>query len=206
MRIAVTGAYGNGKTTLVAELSQQLGLAPSHGSAMRDPLGAPAGTALEDCTPAQLIQLTIRRYVERAAQESVLSPGGFVSDGSVLHEWIYTTVRLTVGRHPGPDTGPIDPAEAARTSGDSLLTVAEHVGLLVKQHTLKGYDLFVHLPAEIPLRPETRPISEHFRALSDRLLLDSLAEFGLPVHIVTGSLQQRLDQVLALTTSAVPGR
>ena len=206
MRIAVLGAYGNGKTTLVGQLSRQLGLAPSQGSAMRDPLGAPPGTALEDCSPAQLIQLTIRRFVERAAQESVLSPAGFVSDGSVLHEWIYATVRLTAGCHPGPEVGPLDPAEALRAAADPFLAVAGQLGLLVKQHAFQGYDLLVHLPAEVPLPAGPRPINERFRALSDRLLLDSLAGCALPVHIVSGSLRQRVDRVRALTTPGVAAR
>ncbi|MEU3862691.1 hypothetical protein AB0F03_36185 [Streptomyces sp. NPDC028722] len=100
LRIAVVGAYGNGKTTLTTELSRQLGLPRTHGAAMRDPAGG-AGKSLEECTDPEVIQLAVHRFTERVVDEARCSHG-FVSDGSVLHEWIYTKVRLVLGRLPGP--------------------------------------------------------------------------------------------------------
>src|SRR4051812_17308283 len=64
MRIAFVGAYGNGKTTLTTELSARLGLERTHGSAMRDPAGG-ARKALEETTDPELIQLAVRRFMER---------------------------------------------------------------------------------------------------------------------------------------------
>ncbi|MEE1784150.1 AAA family ATPase [Streptomyces sp. SP17BM10] len=196
-RIAVVGAYGNGKTTLTGELTRRLGLARTHGRAMRDPLGA-EGRSLEDCTVPQLLQLAVRRFTERAVDEALLADG-FVSDGSVLHEWVYTKVRLVLGRLPEPparlDRAPRPPATVPYEE------VADQIGLLAKQHVLDGYDLVVHLPAEVPLPQGHRPISEHFRAVSDRLLLDTLEELRCPVHRVTGTLEDRVRQVLGLLAS-----
>ncbi|MGW0424582.1 hypothetical protein [Streptomyces sp. NPDC003015] len=73
------GAYGNGKTTLTTELSQQFGLPRTHGAAMRNPARG-SGKSLEECTDPELIQLAVRRFTERAVDEARLSQG-FISDG-----------------------------------------------------------------------------------------------------------------------------
>jgi nicotinamide riboside kinase len=188
LRIAVVGAYGNGKTTLTTELSQQFGLPRTHGAAMRDPAGG-SGKSLEECTDPELIQLAVRRFTERAVDEARLSQG-FISDGSVLHEWVYTKVRLVLGRHPAPPAR-LDcaPRSAATVAYEE---VVDHIGLLTQQHALDAYDLVVHLPADVPLPEGHRPISQHFRQVSDQLLLQTLAKRQIPVHVVTGSVQDRV--------------
>jgi len=194
MRIAFVGAYGNGKTTLTTALSERLGVARTHGSAMRDPAGG-ARKSLEETTEPELIQLAVRRFLERATEEAAHADG-FVSDGSVLHEWVYTKVRLAVGRYPEPTA---DVGAAART-GDTAIyeDVVDQLSLLAQEHARVGYDLFVHTPVEFPLAVDPLPISESFRVLSDKLMLETLEKLGVPVHIVSGSPSERIDQVLAL--------
>ncbi|MDH6455551.1 nicotinamide riboside kinase [Streptomyces sp. SAI-126] len=201
LRIAVVGAYGNGKPTLTTELSQQLGLPRTHGTAMRDPAGG-SGKSLEECTESELIQLAVRRFTERAVDEARLSQG-FISDGSVLHEWVYTKVRLVLGRHSSPPArlgcGPRSATAAAYEE------VVDHIGLLTRQHALDAYALVVHLPAEVPLSDGHRPISEHFRQVSDQLLLETLAKWRTPVHVVTGSIQDRVRRCRELAGAPPSG-
>jgi hypothetical protein len=192
MRIAVTGAYGNGKTTLTTVLAPRLSLPRVHGRPMRDPLGS-APKALDDCSDLELFQLTLRRFAERISVEE-RNPRGFVSDGSVLHEWIYLVVRLAVGRHPGPRA--LVPTAATSPYAE----VAHHLGAVVKQWTCDAYDLFVYLPADVSLAPDETAINERFRALSDRLLLDILHELGRPVHIVHGDIEERAEKVIGLVS------
>ncbi|MFI9503725.1 AAA family ATPase [Nocardia sp. NPDC052566] len=206
MRIAVVGAYGNGKTTLTTKLADLLDLPRVHGAPMRNPVGT-VPKSLEDCSDLELLQLTLRRFAERITAEERV--GAFVSDGSSLHEWVYLAVRSAVGRHPDVDRLP--PA-----SRSPYFDVVAHVGAVVQQRTAGSYDLFVHLPAEIPLAAGETAINEQFRVLSDRLLLDTLDGLGCPVHVVRGDAEERLTQVVALaqatnTSSAVarqhlPGR
>ncbi|MEV4412767.1 ATP-binding protein [Catellatospora sp. NPDC049609] len=194
MRIAFVGAYGNGKTTLTTELSKRLGLPRSHGSAMRDPAGG-AKKALEETTEPELVQLAVRRFVERAVEEAA-APAGFLSDGSILHEWVYTKVRLAVGRYPQP---PAELDDVARTGPTGVVEeVVDQIGLLAREHARVGYDLIVHCPNEVPLPDGHDPISEYFRVLSDKYMLEIVETLGLPVHIVKGSVEERIEQILSL--------
>lgn len=199
MRIAFVGAYGNGKTTLTTELSARLGLERTHGSAMRDPAGG-VRKALEETTEPELIQLAVRRFTERAVEEA-RAQKGFLSDGSVLHEWVYTKVRLAVGRYPEPSATLAGAVRPPRTV--LFEEVVEQLSRLAKEHARVSYDLVVHCPVERPLSDDPPPISEYFRVLSDQLMLETLETMDLPVHVVTGTVQERIAQVLELP--GVPG-
>ena len=190
MRIAVVGAYGNGKTTLTTALSPLLEVPRVHGTPMTDPAGS-VPKSLEECTEAELLQLMLRRFTERTISEE-RSPDGFVSDGSALHEWIYTKVRLALGRHPRP-------AQELPWCEDGVYEeVNGQLGTVIQQRAREAYDVFLHVPVEFPLKPGETPISEGFRHLSDRLLLDVLARLNCPVHVVTGSLAERLRAALTV--------
>ncbi|MFD5795476.1 AAA family ATPase [Streptomyces diastatochromogenes] len=193
MRIAVVGAYGAGKTTLITAATARTGLPAAHGTPMRDPLGS-RPKPLEEATEPELVQLVVRRHAERLLAEAA-QPKGFLSDGSLLHEWVYATVRLAVGLHPGDDR---EPQAVTAGSDNPYRQVLDHLGREILHRALDSYDLFVHLPVAFPLRDEQPPISEHFRALSDRLLLDTLRTAGATVHTVTGGPEARLDALLDL--------
>src|ERR1700759_2066914 len=96
-RIAVSGTYSTGKTTTTEALSRWTGVPRTHARSMREILPeAIPGQALEECGPAELFQLGLLRFTERAVRESAM-PGSYVSDGSSLHEWIYGQARMRVG-------------------------------------------------------------------------------------------------------------
>lgn len=193
MRIAVVGAYGAGKTTLITAATARIGLPAAHGTPMRDPAGS-RPKPLEQTTEPELIQLVVRRHAERLLAEAA-HPGGFLSDGSLLHEWVYATVRLAVGLHPGGDRNP----QVVTADPDSpYRSVLDHLGREFVQRAVTSYDAFVHLPVEFPLHDDPPPISEHFRTLSDRLLLTTLHATGIPVLTATGPLESRLHTLLTL--------
>ncbi|MFJ4778275.1 AAA family ATPase [Streptomyces sp. NPDC088762] len=195
LRIAVVGAYGAGKTTLIRAAGTATGLPSAHGTPMRDPAGS-VPKPLEEATEPELVQLVVRRLTERVLAEAA-KPGSFLSDGSLLHEWVYATVRLAVGLHPGPEV----PYEAVGAAEGPYQEVLAHLGREILLRALAGYDTFVHLPVEFPLGDAVPPISETFRRLSDRLLLDTLEQAGVTVHTVTGPLDERLAALTALTAA-----
>jgi hypothetical protein len=196
VRIALVGAYGAGKTTLAAALARRWSVPVVHGTTMDRPLGGD-GRGIANCTDAELIQLTIRRLTERIVGEAQ-APDGFISDGSILHEWIYGRVRLSVGSFPSADV----------RSGDVLAThspyldVIDQIGLLVQEHAAR-YDAVFHLPIEFPLADSIPPINERFRQMSDRLLLAVADEMRLPLYTVRGDLPQRIAAV-ELIAGSVP--
>lgn len=198
LRLAISGTYSTGKTTTSYALSYLTGIARTHAKTMREilPIALP-GKTLEECTPPQLVQLGIRRFVERAVHESHL-PDGFISDGSSMHEWVYGAARMESGMSPGQD------GWAAFLKSLTLLpslpvlrAVMRNFGEVVKQHAKMHYDCFIHLPVEFPLVADGhRPVSERFRQSSDALLLRTLEELQIPHVIIGGSLEERLRSIL----------
>jgi nicotinamide riboside kinase len=197
LKLAISGTYSTGKTTTTEALSLWVGIPRTHAQTMREILPeAFPGKALEDCSPAELFQLGMMRFTERAVRESQAG-ASFISDGSSLHEWIYGKARLEVGINPNS-------TELVRLVQKALLLpfkkvideVNEGFGAVVKRHAKKAYDEFIHLPVEFPLvKDGHRPVSEKFRKLSDELLLETLRELGIEYHIVSGSIETRLQRI-----------
>jgi hypothetical protein len=200
LRLAISGTYSTGKTTTTEALSLWVGLPRTHAQTMREILPEVLpGKALEDCTPSELFQLGILRYTERAVRESGMT-GSYVSDGSSLHEWVYGKARMVVGIN--PNDGPIQRTiRAARLlpAKRVISDINEAFGAVVKRHAKKAYDEFIHLPVEFPLvKDGHRPVSEEFRALSDRLLVQILTELGITFHVVSGTIEERLTKIAAI--------
>lgn len=196
MKLAISGTYSSGKTTTSIALSHLTGIPRTHAKTMREILPeALPGKRLEDCTAPELFQLGMRRYTERAVHESHL-PDGFVSDGSSIHEWVYGKIRVQVGINPGDEpAAPTDPTGELRFFEE----VIDNMGAAMKQHAKRTYDAFVHLPVEFPLVSDGhRPVSERFRAMSDELLLTTLDEYGIPYHVVGGTIEDRLTRIVEI--------
>ncbi|RZU53802.1 AAA domain-containing protein [Krasilnikovia cinnamomea] len=195
MKLAISGTYSSGKTTTSIALSRLTGIPRTYAKTMREILPALLpGRRLEDCGIPELLQLGMVRYAERAVHESHL-PDGFISDGSSLHEWVYGRTRVAVGLHPG--TRQDGDGFRSETERAFFAQVIDAMGAVMRRHALQTYDAFAHLPIEFPLAADGhRPVSEEFRAKSDRLLLDTLRQAGMPVYIIGGSLPDRLNALV----------
>lgn len=208
LRLAVSGTYSTGKSTTTEALSLAAGISRTHAMTARELIvGIAPGKVLEELSPMELTALGLRRLEERIHHEAA-QPGSFVSDGSVIHEWIYGTARLRAGINPGAGI-------AARVVKNTLTLpyrsfykqYMDAYGLVVKARAKRSYDAFIHLPVEFPLKADGhRPVSESFRRLSDQLILQTLDELGIPYHVVGGSIQQRLEKIIGLfgLTPAMP--
>lgn len=196
-RIAISGTYCTGKTTTSYALSFLTGIPRTHAQTMREilPVINP-GKRLEDCTPPELYELGIRRLTERVNCETVLKDN-FISDGSALHEWVYGKARLKIGLNPN------------ETAGKRLLNKIKLIPYtipmakfindyekLVKYHTSKSYDIFIHLPIEFPIVLDGhRPVNEKFRRLSNGYLVHTLKELNMPYIVIGGSIEDRLREI-----------
>jgi hypothetical protein len=198
LRLAVSGTYGTGKTTTTEALAIATGVPRTHAMTAREILrDLMPGKTLEELSAAQLIQLGLRRLEERIHSEAAL-PGSFVSDGSVVHEWIYGEARMRIGINPAG--GPLL-RTAKRVAGLPYQRFYQQYmdayGVIVKNRAKWLYDAYIHLPVEFELKSDGhRPVSEPFRLLSDRLLVETIEEIQVPYHVVHGSVHERLEQII----------
>jgi nicotinamide riboside kinase len=162
------------------------------------PEAAP-GKTLEECTAAELIQMIVTRHVERAVYEDKLSDG-FVSDGSSLQEWIYGSVRVSLGLNPSASAQLKDGETVEKTAELAFFEeVMESLGNSFKKHVKDSFDVFVHLRNELPLSPDGhRPVNDQFRNMSDAILQRTMDELGIPFYVVYGSVEERLGQIASL--------
>jgi hypothetical protein len=197
MRLGISGTYSSGKTITSIALSEFTGIPRTRAKTMREILpDAAPGKTLEECTSAELLQMIVVRHVDRAVHESRLWDN-FISDGSSLQEWIYGSVRVTVGINPNASTGLGESESVPKTPEIAYFEeVIGELGKAFKRHVKATFDAFVHLPNELPLSPDGhRPVNERFRSMSDRLLAEVMTELQIPFHVVGGDLPTRLESV-----------
>ncbi|MFC8453758.1 AAA family ATPase [Kitasatospora sp. NPDC057223] len=200
MKIAISGTYSSGKTRSVMALSHYTGLPRTLARAIREILPeALPGKTLAEVTPAEFLQLMMRRHVGRAVHEAVLGEN-FLSDGSSLQEWLYGAARVRHGMNP---TATAHLSETAQAPGSAEMAyfaeVVEQFGNAFKQHVSQTYDAFVHLRHELPITDDGhRPMNESFRTTIDEMLLSTLEELKIPVHVVGGAFPDRLDQIVEI--------
>jgi hypothetical protein len=197
MKLAISGTYSSGKTRTVMALSHYTGVPRTLAKAIREIMpDAVPGKKLADVTPAEFLQLMMRRHVGRAVAEARLGDT-FVSDGSSLQEWLYGAARVLHGMNPNATahTDHVEmPAEMA-----FFEDVVAQFGFAFKQHVKRTYDAFVHLRHELPITDDGhRPMNEKFRTTIDEMLLSTLDELRIPVHVVSGSFTDRLATIVDL--------
>ena len=200
MKLAISGTYSSGKTLTSYALSHYAGIPRIRARTMREllPLAVP-GKTLEQCSAAELIQLIVRRHVERVTHESLLG-GGFVSDGSSLQEWIYGSVRVVVGINPN-DSVHLAGSQAVEQTPEVVFfgQVMQQLGVAIKDHVRDTYEAFVHLPNELTLAKDGhRPVNERFRSMADETIAATVDELGIPRHTVGGTLPERLDRIVEI--------
>ncbi len=200
MRLGISGTYSSGKTFTSMALSHYTGLPRTKARTMREilPEAAP-GKTLEECTAAELIQMIVTRHVERAVYEARLADG-FVSDGSSLQEWIYGSVRVSLGLNPTASAHLEDGETVKKTAELAFFEdVMTNLGNSFKKHVKGSFDAFVHLKNELPLSADGhRPVNDQFRRLSDTILQQTMDELHIPFHVVSGAVEERLEQIAML--------
>ncbi|MGF1426233.1 AAA family ATPase [Kitasatospora sp. LaBMicrA B282] len=200
MRLAISGTYSSGKTITTYALAQYAGIPRTRAKTMRELLPeAIPGKTLEQCNAAELVQLIVRRHVDRVLHESRAGQT-FVSDGTSLQEWIYGSVRVVVGINPNDSVHLGDLESVERTAEIRVFEqVMEQLGVAYKQHVRSTYDAFVHLPNELALAADGhRPVNERFRSMADERLVEVAEELGIPVHVVGGTVPARLERIVEL--------
>ena len=200
MKIAISGTYSTGKTTTTLALSYLTGISKTHAKTMREllPIAYP-GKRLEVCLPHELIELGIRRFLERCESECQYN-NHFISDGCAFQEWIYGTTRLKYGLNPNEHLLKVKWQKLINhTSYEVFQETIEAFGLVAKEYVKNNYDVVIHLPVEFPFTPDGhRPVKEKFRTESERLLLATYAEWNIKPLVISGKLEQRLNKIVEI--------
>jgi AAA domain len=196
MRLSISGTYSSGKTFTSMALSHYTGIPRSPAKTIREILPeAVPGKRLAEVSPAEYVQLAVRRHVGRAVNEALLGDT-FIADGSSLQEWVYAVQRVTYGMDPAR----YDPAAPPPLTAEMAFfeEVMGQLGHAFKQHVAGAFDGFVHLVNEFELSKDGhRPMNEQFRGACDAMLLETLKATGLPYLILGGSVQDRLSTIVA---------
>jgi hypothetical protein len=199
MKLAVSGTYSSGKTRTVMTLAHYTGIPRTLAKTIRELLQeAVPGKTLAEVTPAEFVQVMMRRHVGRAVHEALLGDS-FLSDGSSLQEWLYGAARVIHGMNPNATADQDRPF--ADGPADAEMAFFEQVvaqfGHAFKQHVKGTYDAFVHLRHELPIAGDGhRPMNNHFRATIDEMLLSTLDELRVPYHVIGGGFPERLTQIV----------
>jgi AAA domain len=197
MRIVISGTYCSGKTTTTATLAEATGLVSTRARTMRELMAEyMPGRALESCSLSDLIELCVRRFRERVISETSLG-NSFVSDGCALHEWIYAEGRLRFGINPSASSLARAIARLKQyPAKGAMASTLKHILGVMESHSIHAYDQIVHLPIEFPIVLDGhRPVSESFRRFSEEQLLERFGKIGLPMHIVRGSVVERVEAI-----------
>ena len=201
LRLVISGTYSTGKTTTATALSIATGLPLIDALSAREILtDLYPGRRFQDMSSTELMALGLKRFEERIRTEGILykEHGSFLSDGSVLNEWIYGTVRMRVGINPG--------SAFIHRLMKSILGIPGRrffkkyltaYGVVSKNHAKFWYTDVVHLPVEFAMDPDGhRPVSEEYRNLSDEELYEAYRNLGLTPYCVKGSQKERLNQII----------
>lgn len=197
MRIGLTGTYSSGKTLTSLILSEYLDLPRTEARTMREILpDAAPGKTLEEVTSPELIQMILTRHMDRVIHE-YKNQDRFISDGCSLQEWIYGSVRVKYGMNPNQSVNLKSDESVSKTSELVYFeSIMHELGKVFKRHVKQSFDLFIHLPNELPLAKDGhRPVNELFRSASDDLLKETFDELGITYHIVGGSLEERAESI-----------
>jgi hypothetical protein len=195
MRLSISGTYSAGKTFTAMALSHFTGIPRSPAKTIREIMpDAVPGKALTEVTPAEYIQLAVRRHVGRAVNEALLGDS-FIADGSSLQEWTYAAARVEFGMDPGAHADGPPPVRTAEMAFFEEVTA--QLGHAFRQHVKESFDGFVHLRNEFPLGADGhRPMNERFRSSCDEMLLRALDDMEIPYIAIGGSIPERLVAIV----------
>lgn len=203
IRLTISGTYSTGKTTTATALSIATGLPLINALSAREILTEIyPGRRFQDMNATELMALGLKRFEERIREEAILykENSSFITDGSVLNEWVYGTVRMKVGLNPGLKLFHRIAKAILGISGRSFYKKYMNAyGEVAKIHSKQWYTDVVHLPVEFPMSADGhRPVSEKYRILSDEEIQKGFISIGKHPQLISGSQRERLEKIIKL--------
>ncbi|RKS70970.1 AAA domain-containing protein [Actinomadura pelletieri DSM 43383] len=200
LRLAVSGTFSTGKSTTAEILSIATGIPLTRAMTAHEFLRdlVPGGGS-EELSARELAALGLGRLEARIHREAAQS-GSFVSDGSVIQEWVYGVAKMQLGVDPKAVLPPrLLTGIAGTPRRKTYKQYMDAYGAIVKAYAKRSCDGYVHLPVEFQPSPDRRhPVSERFRKLSDELLVQTFNELNVPHLTVGGTIRERIARIIDL--------
>ena len=203
IRLVISVSYSTGKTTTATALSIATGIPLINSLSAREILTEIyPGRRFQDMNATELMALGLKRFEERIREEAILYKENtcFITDGSVLNEWIYGTVRMKVGLNPGSKLFHRIAKAVLGIPGRSFYKkYMDAYGQVAKIHSKQWYTDVVHLPVEFSMSADGhRPVSEKYRILSDEEIQKGFISIGKKTQLVSGNQIERLKKIIKL--------
>lgn len=203
IRLVISGTYSTGKTTTATALSIATGIPLVDALSAREILtDLYPQRRFQDMNSTELMALGLKRLEERIREEALLykNVGSFITDGSILNEWVYGTVRMKVGINPGSEfIHRMMKAVLGIISKPFFHKYLNAYGQVTLLHAKQWYTDVIHLPIEFEMNPNGhRPVSEKYRTISDVELQKSFSEIGLKPILIFGSQEERVKKIVEL--------
>ncbi|MBZ5953176.1 AAA family ATPase [Leuconostoc gelidum subsp. gasicomitatum] len=201
--IVISGTYSTGKTTTTTALSIATGIPMIDALSAREILiTLYPGRRFQDMSMTELLALGLYRFKERIKAETslVINKSDFISDGSVLNEWIYGTVRTKIGINPGAVWyQQFIKFFLGLNANRFMKKYLNGYGTVVNDYAKKSYTEIIHLPIEFDMDTDGhRPVSEKYRQLSNKEIFTAYKQLDISMHIVGGTLEERIDRIIKI--------
>ncbi|ANZ57865.1 ATP-binding protein [Fructilactobacillus lindneri] len=199
--IVISGTYSSGKTTTTKALSIATGIPMINALSAREILTfLYPGLRFQDMNMTELLALGLYRFKERIkAEESLITKqSDFISDGSVLNEWIYGTIRTKIGINPGASWyQQFIKFFLGINANKFMKKYFKGYGTVVNKYAKDTYTDIIHLPIEFKMDPDGhRPVSEKYRKMSDKEIFMAYKNLNFPVHIIGGTQKERVNKII----------
>ena len=180
--VALVGAHGTGKTSLINALHDKLRkdgvevtVLPEVPRKICDRVSDPEFFRRENNTlPRQMLILLAQMTLEAEPTNALR-----LSDRTVLDHWAYTKLLFPQGLNAN--------------------SITEPLSHFIERHCRTMYQKILYIPPEIaPVDDGTRESSTEFQRQVDEMIRALLADFGLTYDTVRGSVQERLDRAMTL--------
>ncbi|EPR12024.1 AAA family ATPase [Ruminiclostridium papyrosolvens] len=197
LRIAISGTFATGKTTLAVALEQLMAIPMVSVKSMEKVTSVHfPGKTIDQCSPYEYYQICIYRFLEQVMSENRVQ-GNFIVDGTLIESYIYGQVKLNSLNYTPFSFNLFANNLEIITHKNIYENFYKSLGNVFKEYCKRNYHSFIHLPVESPAQQENyHYYSDKVRKTCDEMIINALEEIGIKYYIITGSTEERLKKII----------
>ncbi|WP_024831527.1 AAA family ATPase [Ruminiclostridium josui] len=197
LRIAISGTFATGKTTLAVALGELTAVPMISVKSLEEvtSLHFP-GKTIDQCSPFEYYQICIYRFLEQVMSEKRVQ-GNFIVDGTLIESYIYGQVKLNSLNYTPFSFNLFANNLGIITHKNIYENFYKSLGNVFKEYCRRNYHSFIHLPVESTATQEDNHYySDKVRKTCDEMIISALEEIGIEYYIITGSTEERLKKIM----------